>query len=404
MLLLYVAIKDFKIVLRDRGAFITFILVPIILVLILGFSLSSVFDIEESEELLPVVIVDKDNSIFSGNFINRIREGSNVLFLKITITNDNEAEQMLGDDRAEATIIIPKGFSDDITDNTNVKLVVKMKEGKGVKSSIIASSVLCFAHSVSLNYKLANAVMEFEGKDKIYSEKNKADIIAMQMESLRKELVEQVVKFNENEQPKKNSISSMAYYSIAMLILFVLSNAFAQARTLIEEKHSKTLTRIMVAGTSTFNLLFGKILSLMVICLGQALLLILLTSVILRVNWGTNIALVVLLTVFLVFASGGIAIFVVGISKTASSSDLISNIFIQASTALGGGMIPLHVMSKNLNIAAMGTINWWAYKGYEGIMFDNGVRAILPFCCVLGIVGILTLSLGTLTFNVYENK
>jgi ABC-2 type transport system permease protein len=103
---------------------------------------------------------------------------------------------------------------------------------------------------------------------------------------------------------------------------------------------------------------------------------------------------------FVAFASGGIAIFVVGISKSESAVDLVSNVFVQISAALGGGMIPLQIMSESLNLIAMGTVNWWAYKGFESLMLGGNIISILPFCGVLGGVGVIFITIGLITFRV----
>jgi ABC-2 type transport system permease protein len=155
-----------------------------------------------------------------------------------------------------------------------------------------------------------------------------------------------------------------------------------------------TLARLLSTPTSTRAILWGKVSGTFAIGLFQLTSLIVLTSVIYRVDWGSSLSGLVGLTITTVFAATGLAVFVAALARTARTADLLSLIIVQISSLAGGSMFPLQAMPDFMKTVAKATVNGWAITGYTNLMGGGGLESILQPTLALTVMGFVLVAIG----------
>ena len=107
-----IAMKDLKIVFRDKKALAIMLVMPAVIMFILGNALGPMFEDSNPIERFTVVVVNKDEGILSQVLINDVfrKHGSDVLntFLE---SDEDKANEMLKNKKVSSVVIIPEGFT-----------------------------------------------------------------------------------------------------------------------------------------------------------------------------------------------------------------------------------------------------------------------------------------------------
>ncbi|MDP4093730.1 MAG: ABC transporter permease [Bacillota bacterium] len=392
---LFIALKDLRVVLRDRRAILMLLLMPSIIIFILGTALGSVFNQNLAVNKFSIAVVNNDEGYLSSVFINEVlRDGMSDTFNTFPVDKE-KAEDMFNKKTVPAVITIPENFSKDIDSNKQVRLDIKTRLGDKIDSVIVKSVAESFANNISMSYASANAVMDIEKQYKFNIPANGMTEAQMVMSGLRQKLGNEMLKFSEEPQKKYKTTTAIQYYSAAMLVMFILFGANTGTRSIVEERENKTLGRLMSTRASKVSLISGKTMGIFMVCLAQALTLIIFTCIVYGVNWG-QVAGTLLVTVSAVFAASGFGVVVAALVKTARAADGVGMLVIQLSTMMSGGMVPIPSSMKTMS---MFTINWWAHQAYIDLMVGSGISAVLPYCGVLAAIGLVLMSIGVARFR-----
>jgi ABC-2 type transport system permease protein len=114
--LFLIALKDLKLVFRDRTALVFMLLAPFALTLGLGLATGSFNSNSDSGVLdLPVVVVNDDNASLGNSLVEMVQSDELADLLEPQILTDaNAARKMVDDDTTTAVIYIPSGFTNSI--------------------------------------------------------------------------------------------------------------------------------------------------------------------------------------------------------------------------------------------------------------------------------------------------
>ncbi len=400
-MVLHIAFKDLKVLIKDRKAIMMLLLMPALIMLILGTALGSTFSSELAVKKFPIGVVNKDEGQMSQIFINMVLRGDLSKTLSTFVVDEGKANEMLKNKAVSSIIIIPEDFSEKVDGFKDVKLEIKSNADDKIKSNIVESVARGFAHSTSVNYGSAYALIDTfnEFKLPVPSPENGMSKATAVMMELQKNLNSEMVKFKEANQEKTKSVSAMQYYSAAMLVMFLMFSAMSAISNMIEERENRTLSRIMGTRATKVRLVAGKCIGLLLIGGAQSLILIVFTRLVYGVDWGEPLFGLGLITLCAVFACSGLGMFVAAVSKTLKAANGIGTTIVQVFTAIGGGMIPIYVLPAFIRTLSNVTPNWQAMDGYYKLMQGAGVAAVLPNCLLLAAMGIVYLGIGILKFR-----
>lgn len=391
---LAIALKDIKVTIRDKQAIIMVIVMPMILIGILGAALSNVFDKSSDVSLFTVAIVDQDR----GSMARDIKEILNNKEIKKVVKSKEksvtQAQKGIKNGEISAILIIPSGFTKDVMSGEKTKLQIIADPGKTTESGIFKGIIEGYANGasgVSIGVSTTEEQLAKSGVPLQVLPAMAPRIIG----DLQSQAHSPKVEIKEETTSGNKQLTSMQYYSGAMGVMFMLFGAMLGIKSIMEERDNHTLMRIMSTSTRNSSIVTGKFLGIVGICVLQALVMIVLTSLVYGVHWGNSYLGILIMVLSMVFAGAGLSMFIAAVAKTARTADIVSSVGIQIMSILGGSMVPMHLFPAFLRKVGNLTINKWAIQGITDLMLDKGYQVVLQPSLILVSIGAVFLILGT---------
>lgn len=403
MKLLNIALKDVKIVSRDKMALLILLAMPFILMTIMGMALGGLFSKGPELSKIDVAVVNYDKGKLSEDFIEEILKGDELSkLLDVKEMDKKRAMNLVRIGDISSVIIIPSDFTSQIMKNKSTEMRVYGDPGQEIRAFIVRSITNTYTNKVSSIMVGVNT--GWESLTKLGKKTNLTEI-AMYIPSMINEMIEKdvedLVKIEEENTSQKESLSSMQYYAAGMSTMFILFSAMFGADSIIKERDDKTLARLLSSPIKKHSVMGGKLLGIFIIGILQFASYITATILIFNVNWGRSTIGLVLLPISTVFATTGMTIFIASIAKTRNAIGGISQIFIQSMSALGGSMFPTSLLPPWLRFFSNFTINKWSMDGFLSLMTGGEVISISKSITVLLTIALVFFILGIWKFS-YE--
>ncbi|WP_290653623.1 ABC transporter permease [Aquisalimonas sp.] len=185
------------------------------------------------------------------------------------------------------------------------------------------------------------------------------------------------------------------YYAGAVAILFLLFSAMQGAATLIEERQSGVVDRLLLGPGGTGVVVTGKFLFLTL----QGSLQVGLIFVVAWLGYGLdlpgNFAPWLLTTVLAATAAAGLALALSAACSTRQQAQTLSSFFVLILSAVGGSMVPRFMMPPWLQELGWLTPNAWAIEAYQGILWRGESLDLLALrWAVLAGIGLVALAIA----------
>ena len=188
------------------------------------------------------------------------------------------------------------------------------------------------------------------------------------------------------------ALNHVAYYAGAVAVLFLLFSAVHGAISLIEEKDSGILDRILAGPASVAPLVDGKFLFLLVQGFIQILVIFVIAWLVYGVDLPGHLVSWSITTAVASAAAAGLALTVATACRTRRQAQTLSNIAILVLSALGGSMVPRFFMPPALQDLGWITPNTWAIEAYTAAFWrDEPLTAMLAPWTVLALTGLVGL-------------
>ena len=230
-----VIIKEVKELIRDPKILLGIILVPALMFPLMGLAIqTSMKTTEESIRNLSVVVMDLDK----GNITNSLKEfltNRSITIDEINTTNFDEALEYVQQSNATALIVIPQGFSYNVTNHLEVELeVYGVFRGGGIAESTASSVVSALVESFK----------RFLAPDPFFAHQGsivKGKGVPIAPSALSGAMTVQSIGM---------SVGTM------MLLIFAMQLA---ATSVASEKEEKTLETLLTLPVNRFTILVGKL-------------------------------------------------------------------------------------------------------------------------------------------------
>lgn len=389
MKFVYIAFKDVLITFRDRKALVLLLLMPLVLIFILGNALGNAFSQEAAIERFNVAVIDKDNGQM-GDSLKKVLVSRDVKkIIKINYLPDDLARERVSKGELSAALVIPADFTEQVMTGKNSSLLIFTDPGSPLQASVFRSIVENFTARVSAVQVGVKAV---------------AEVTAAQGGNPIPVVAEAVPYFSSPREDNysiediavegKKTVSSQQYYSAGMAVMFILFSGMFGIKSIINEREKHTLARLMASNTTRFTIITGKFIGILGTGFCQLLIMIAVTSLIMKVHWGTSWFGVMVIGFSAVFATAGLSMFIAAVAPSPKSADILSSIGINIMSILGGSMIPVDQMPAAMKLLSKFTINGWALKGFLKLMQDQSWLTVTGPAAVLLGAGIVFLILG----------
>ena len=207
-----------------------------------------------------VVVVNEDTHPLSNLLLHQVSEDQNIKNILdiLVLTNVEEAEKTVGNNKAMAAIIIPKGFINSLEVGRNYPVQLITNSANPVQSKVIESLLNSYMKSVSAGQSAVNAVWDYYGMTNMsYEEKSKKIDSVINDITFRAYLARSNV-LNKESILSINNISSMEFYVFSVLVLLTMFIAITGGKEVIYERNNLVFKRLRLGGVDGFKYLLGK--------------------------------------------------------------------------------------------------------------------------------------------------
>lgn len=362
----WLALKDLLLVARDKKAFLTLILMPLILIAILGSAFGNLMKEEEeiSIKKFTLGVADQDRGQMSKVlteevFAKNLSEQINVKFYE-----ENELINKIKDHKLTVGIIIEKGFSESLMTGEGAKVKLLSVPDTFIHTTIVQNVIEQFSRSIPIE-AAAQMAQPVQGGSQGTG--------AAQGGYGDKPLLHETT-----VDAKTKPVSSFQYYAAAMGVMFLLMTVVQGVSTMILEKEQDVFNRLLLTNLTYPNYLLGKLLGLVIICLVQAFIIIAGTSIIFGVDWGPSLSGIVIMTIAFVVNACGLGVLAGSLIKTEKAFSVAGMFGTQIMAALGGSMVPLYMFPDWVVSITKFLPNGLALQTYLDLMSGAALSNILP--------------------------
>lgn len=305
----YTIIKNF----RDKRSISLTLLFPIMLILILGTALNSVYSPVKLSNI-QVAYLNEDKGEASRQFDVFLQSDNIKKLLSVTKVNTyEEGMDQIKNNKTGSFIYIDGNYTRDA--RLDKKSIIKVYQSNG--SSLNASIVKNIVDSYSNG---ANTIMTL----------NKMGYQTFNYNTY-KNIDEKTITTN-GTMPR-----AIDYYAVTMLALTLMYGALYASFGMAEDRTEKTYIRIKSAPIKSYVNYLGKTLGTIVTLILQAILLILFTKYAFHVNWGSNLPMIIILSALMSILVTSLGIMAYAITNNAMRASGIINILVVFFTFISGG-------------------------------------------------------------------
>ncbi len=391
--------KDWRAFLRDPKAVLLSSLLPIGMMLVVGFAFSG-----GGEWEIELAVVDSDGGEAAKTLMDTLADAE--VCKLVPLPDEAAARKALSDNDYAAALLIPAGFTDAVEENADAGLTLLTNPRRDVELRVLENLV----QGASIAPAGKNVALRMA--DRFL---NEADFVSPEArEDVRGEVHSYITRegdtaggsldwqdFSESGSPVRVTTEevrataaewdAILQYVPGYAVMFALFGAASAAAGMLAEREKGLARRILTSPLSLRGYLLGKSGFLVTLPVAQMGLLFGFGAVAFGAVYpGSTVALLVV-SVCVVIASVGLALALLAFCRTAKQIDQLGLLVILVMSALGGSWWPLFITPEWMQSLAHITINAWAMDAYAQLFtFGGGLGDVLVPCLVLlgyGVVG-----------------
>ena len=372
----FIAKKDLLQILRDRASLFFLLLVPLVLIVVVGFAFGNLFGSGSTQITITVAVSNQDSGSVGKAIVNALQINTDKL--KITVdqyNNPNQiTDQVANNSNVNAGIVIPAGTTDKFiataqTGTTPKDLVqfYSLPSNNDPRATIVQNIV-----SGVISSQLAGTT----AVGQVYSACNQPGNHCTQSSINTQAIATAVGQASATGGPlavqaltagKAVSINSFDQIVPGYAVFFALFGINAAAGTILQEKEDGTFRRLLIAPVQKYALLGGKLLAQFILTLGQLTFFFIFGYFAFHLNISSLPAVIVLI-IGASFAATGLGILLVSVVKTRRQLSAIVPLVVLVSSAIGGAWWPLFIEPQWMQQIAKVGVTAWAMEGLNGVM------------------------------------
>jgi ABC-2 type transport system permease protein len=387
----HIAAKDFRLIVRDKAAFLIMLGMPLALIFILGSALGGVGESEIAD--IPVAIANEDEGGAGADFSEGITEVDTLQELFNIEVTDDVAGVRSSVERGDlvAALVIPPEFSDRLATGEPVSLEVLQDPGSEVVAGIWAGVARAAAANLSAG-QVVRASVEAALEDAGLS--GGPDAAPGAPDGGDHAMSLDAVRIDDREIDSGKTIGMIDFYAAGQTAMFLLFTAMFGAFTFVKERREQTLARALATPTTSAEVVGGKALGTLSVAAGQFLVLYLGTQLLFRVDWGAHPAGTIALGLSEAVAATGLGMALAALGKTERAIGGIGPAVIMLFGAVGGSMLPAEFMPAWMKPLQAISPVYWTLEGYLGLMQGDPLGSVVPYVAILLVMGVALTAFG----------
>ena len=374
-------VKDLTVFFRDRMMLISFMIMPIFMMVMMGF----IFPSQNSIKNAPLGIVNLDAGPFGEQIVYAFTqpvEGQSAMFDITYPENRDDAVEKIKEQAINGAIIVPADFSAKIANRQQAVVTVISDQSNPQLSSILSGALnsIMSAISTRMGATMVASLPEVESSQSIAV----VQPFTVQMEG--------VVPGN------PNYFQFMAPGIMAMVIM--MAAMIGLAGSISRERELGTLDGIISAPISRLSIVLGKSAAQVVRGLLQAILTLVLAMLIFDVVVYGNIALLGLLLLLTVFSFVGLGVIISSLASQQETAMTIMMTLTFPMLFLSGALFPLQQMPTFMQwISKILPLTYAVSALRKCIVLGTGINGMLPEIWVMIGFGVVFTAIAIPVFN-----
>jgi ABC-2 type transport system permease protein len=402
---LNIALKDLRILLKDRGAVIQLFLLPLLFIVVFSGALAVIGGIEDTPvpvtTRIPLAVVDLDG----GEAAQTLLDGLNVAGgVRARQYEQDRALALLEKNELSHVLTIPENFTTDLMNNRQVTLrLVNHPDADAEETKVVRLVIEGVAQNMSLQRQIlaslqqmgdmqANAPEEYQ--EAFSTERLQAQ--ARGQFERAQTLVELMQTFPEQQREREEMPDAAQLAVPGFTVMFVFLTAQTTARSIYDEKKVGSFRRLLAAPMSKASLLAGKMLPNFITGLIQTGVIFAFGTIGTRLLGLTpltpgNAPLVVALVAVLVaLCSSSLGTLIAAIARTENQIGGLSAVVLWVMGVLGGSFIPLFFLENFLGPLPQIVPHYWANRAFNDLMIRGlGLAGVtVEIAVLLGFSGL----------------
>ncbi len=420
------AFKEIRVTIRDVGALVSLVLSPLLLTLAIGAAFGAGGSTTLSD--IPVLILDEDQGAFSEELRTAFETLQDEGLLSLAYVSDEvSARQRVEADEVAVLVIIPEGMSASILPlgpliQEQMGLDVFKMSGEDLEALSLEQRIqFGEVYQQSQQAEVEPAVVEIYAspeyqisasvvKGIVQSVLERINMTVAGINVIVTETVERQMaaggdpmvssfdlgsSFDQQGSaslPIKMEVVSASgrpfswldYSATSMAVLFLMFGVTSGGRTLLAERVTGTLPRLLTSPTGSLTILIGKMAGIALTGLLQVGVLWGATSLI-GAYWGAPLGVAVAILA-LVIAATGVGALISAWSKTPGQAGALGTAVALVGAAASGSFLPRENLPAWLQKISFITPNAWGIEIFGRLQSGEGLRGIVPL--LAGLAGL----------------
>ncbi len=388
--------KEVQLMLKDGGALAMFFLFPLLLSSLMG-GINVMTQEDTTVILLRVGLVNADSGPFGSQVAKAIGE---IAELEVTTyATTDAAEEQVAKGEATAAILIPAEFSSNIGNHVPTVIDVVVDPGEPQSASIVTGIMNQVVAEVTIWGEVQYGIRSLLEGSGVLKELNPAEQEAVGAQTLG------VIMTTLNEMRRTPAIAVdsvnleggaeagswlptfFAYLFPGFTVMFIFINASWSAGSLLEERESGTLRRLLAAPLPRGTVIIGKMLAFVLLSCMQVVVMFASASIFFDMPLGDSPFALVVVTLVVALTSTALGMLIAALAKSsnkATSAGIIVGMVMSAVGGAIGGKAPLTRVGGFGGILASLTPQGHAVNAFYSVMAENATLVqVLPSLGIL---------------------
>ena len=390
----------FLLLLRDRGALLMALVVPVVFFLIFA----EIFSTAAGDQLqLRVAIVDEVRSDESTRLLAALTAEPAIQPVPGELTRES-ARDLVRRGTADIGLIV-RADGEDLATAAGLAappLLLLVDPSRSVTATVLAGQ-LQRAYFLALPDLAVGRVAELIGTEFTEFTPAQQAEIAAGLRGLRgsagsgsrggwtfDDLLER-----DNVAGQNAALNNVAYYAGAVAFMFLLFAAAQSALGILDDQEAGILDRIAAGPGGIDVVINGRFLFMVLQGLVQAGLIFGVAWLVYGVDVPGNFGPWALITLSSAVLAAGLGLLLVTGCQTRAQAQVLPTVVILIMSAIGGSMVPRFFMPQWLQQLGWATPNTWALEAYSGVFWrSESALQLVPICFSLFGIGIAALGLS----------
>jgi ABC-2 type transport system permease protein len=393
-----IASKELRLWLQAPGNWLTVFLVPLAFIGILG----SVF--AKGTPVITVFAVNEDKGEYGAEIIELLANSENLEFEMLATQDEADARVAKGD--RMAAVVIREDFSDAVKTSDGGSIIVIVDPARKKDGGLVTGLVQSALIKSVVYAEIDRALQGMFKKQSASSENNQffqtfinAGIKAVLAKSVNEAIDNPLIKVETEPLSQKSSdaeLSIMSSLSPGFALSFVFFLISHLAMTVVDERETGTLRRLITTPASRAVILFGKALPFFDVAVIQLVFILLVCNMVFGMELGSEPLALTVIVLSIGACVAGLGIMVAALVKNGAQAAIGAVVIALAMAAVSGCMMP-QVKVAGLNMV---TPHYWALEGIQNVIARGmGMDGVLMQSGILLGMAVLFFTIGALRFK-----